>query len=329
MHHRACVRKIPLLILWPFGLLAGTQLFADVLTLKDGRQISGSVESGNTQEVHIKAGDQSQTIDVHEVQTIQFGVSSSAPPAAPSGPAPAQPNTLILKDGTHVAGRWWSIDATTMHFLVNNQLQHYPRRDVLGVTFGNATLPQPSAQSPPPAASAQSPAGAAQPPPRAPTLARPSSGSPSSTAPRTLSQPEEIGAVYFWNGKGLIPLEVSQAVERKSGSTQYWEMPGPQSRVRTNEASELVFILRLPKGVNPAGYSLFVLETANGSRRTRSQPGRRGSLVTWPVDIKINDESSLITYALSVKDLLPGEYSFSQNGSNDAYCFGVDRSPGQ
>ena len=133
--------------------------------------------------------------------------------------------------------------------------------------------------------------------------------------------------VYFWNGKGLIPLEVNQAVEHRSRSTQYWEIPAARSRVRLNEASSLVFILRLPKGVNPAGYSLFPLEIVNGSRRTRSQAGRRGGLVTWPVDIQINDETSLITYALSVRDLPAGEYSFSPSNSNDGYCFGVDPSP--
>ena len=99
--------------------------------------------------------------------------------------------------------------------------------------------------------------------------------------------------VYSWNGKVLIPLERNQAVEHKSGSTQYWEMPAPQSRVRLNEASSLVFVVRLPKGVDPASYSLFPLVTVNGSRRTRSQPGRRGGLVTWPVDIEKNDEIQL------------------------------------
>lgn len=87
-----------------------------------------------------------------------------------------------------------------------------------------------------------------------------------------------------------------------------------------------MFILRLPEGVDPASYSLFPLVTINGSRRTQSQPGRRGSLATWPVDIKKNDESSLITYALTVRDLPAGEYSFSPSSSNDAYCFGVDTS---
>src|ERR1700683_3266110 len=102
------MRRILLLILWHCGLLAGSRLFADVVTLKDDRQISGLVESGNTQELHIKVGDQLQTIDIHEVQAIQFGVSLPAPatvppppkaaapaPAAPE-PAPAQPNSLIL-----------------------------------------------------------------------------------------------------------------------------------------------------------------------------------------------------------------------------------------
>ena len=136
--------------------------------------------------------------------------------------------------------------------------------------------------------------------------------------------------VYFWNGKVLIPLERNQAVEHKSRSTDYYEMPGPQSPVRLNQAPSLVFILRLPPGVSPAGYSLFPLVTAGGGRRTRSQTGRQGGLVTWPVDIKINDQSSLITYALTVKDLPSGEYSFSPSSSNDGYCFGVDPSaPGQ
>ena len=347
------MRRILLLVLWHVGLLAGNRLFADVVTLKDGRQISGFVESGNTQELHIKVGDQSQTLDVHEVQAIQFGVSLPAPatatpppkaaalaPAA-AEPAPAQPNSLFLTNGTRVTGRWWSIDATDMYFLVNNQLQYYPRPDVSGVTFGNATLPAPLARStPPPAVSAQ-PRASAAPPDRAPRLARSSAGPapqpPTLTRPsgdaaplRGLSQPEEIGTVYFWNGRVLIPLERNQAVEHKKGSTEYWEMPAPQSPVRLNEASSLVFILRLPQGVDPASYSLFPLVTVAGNRRTQSQQGRRGGLATWPVDIDKNDESSLVTYALTVRALPTGEYSFSPSGSNDGYCFGIDPSaPGQ
>ena len=355
------MRRILLLLFWQFGLLSGGllsggRLFADVVTLNDGRQISGLVQSGNIQELHVMVGDQSQAIDIHQIQAIQFGISlpATSPPKAEPAPATqaptavktgaaAQGDTLILKDGTHVAGRWWSVDTSRVHLLVNNQLQHYPRADVSAVTFAGATLPAPpppatSSPTPaPPPASAAPPARAptlarspAGPPPQPPTLIRPSENTKPSAPARGLSQPEQIGVVYFWNGKVLTPLESNEAVERRSGSTAYFEMPGPQSRVRLNEASSLVFIVRLPQGVDPASYSLFPLATVNSSRRTRSQTGRRGVLLTWPVDIEKNDESSLMTYAFRVRDLPIGEYSFSPSGSNDSYCFGVDpATPGQ
>lgn len=308
------MRRILLLGLWQFGLLAGSLLSADTVTLKDGRRISGSVESGNLAELHIKVGDQSQTLDIHQVQAIQFGASP-----APSS-ATGQPNTLDLKDGTHVTGRWWSIDATDVHFLVKDQLQHYPRADVTGVTFGSAT------GTAPPASPTPTPTPAPATPPQPPPAVRPSRSAP---AERGLSQPEEIGAVYFWNGRTLIALERNQAVEHGSGSAPYYEMPAPKSRIRVTEAPTLIFILRLAKGIDPASYSLFPLTTVNGARRTRSQAGRRGALMTWPFDISINDNSSLMTYTLTVRDLPAGEYSFSPSSSNDGYCFGVDPASGQ
>ena len=130
--------------------------------------------------------------------------------------------------------------------------------------------------------------------------------------------------VYFWNGRALYALERNQAVEHRSSSAEYWEIPGAQSRIRVDEASSLVFVLRLAKGVDPASYALFALVTANGARRTRSDPDRKGGLVTWPVDIEVNYASNLMTYALRVRDLPAGEYSFSPTNTNDAYCFAVD-----
>ena len=47
------MRSVLLLVLW-----AGGRLFADVVTLNDGRQVSGLVESGNTQKLQIKTSDQ-------------------------------------------------------------------------------------------------------------------------------------------------------------------------------------------------------------------------------------------------------------------------------
>jgi hypothetical protein len=86
------MRRILLLIFWQFGLLAGGRLFADVVTLKDGHQISGLVETGNIQQLHIKVGDQSQTIDIHEVQAIQFGIFlPAAPPPQAADPASVPP----------------------------------------------------------------------------------------------------------------------------------------------------------------------------------------------------------------------------------------------
>lgn len=348
------MRRILLLVFCQCGLLAGGRLFADIVTLKDGGQVSGQVESGNTQELHVKVEDRSQAIDIHQVQAIQFGVSLAGPPAAPpaspagpapaqADPAPAQPNSLILKDGTRVTGRWWSIDAATLHFLVNNQIQQYARSGVSGVTFGAATLPLPPAHAaPPPVASVQPPASAAQParapaarssagsPPQPSTLTRLGGNTPPSESPRGLSRPDEIGVVYSWNGKVLTPLERSRAGEHRSGSNSYWEIAGPRSRVRLVEDSTLVFVVYLPEGVDPASYSLFSLETVNGGRRTRSQPGRHGGLITWPVEIVKNNEASIVTYALTVRDLPAGEYSFSSSNSNDGYCFGVDPSaPGR
>jgi hypothetical protein len=255
-------------------------------------------------------------------------------------------DTLILKDGTHVTGKWWSLDASKLHFLVNNQLQHYDRSQISAVTFGDATLPPPPAPAPteqPPAAQpspSKSTASQASGPPtlarapesaprQAPSLARPSERTPAQTpapaAGRSVSEPEQIGAVYFRSGaREFIPLEKNQAVERKRGSNTYYEMPSAQSPIRVKSASELVFVVRLPKGIDPSSYSLFPLVVANGARRTESQPGRRGGIVTWPFAIEMIDETGYNTFAFKVKDLPGGEYSFSPSSSNDGYCFGLD-----
>jgi uncharacterized protein YcfJ len=99
------------LAIWLFGTLAGASLFADVVTLKDGRQISGQIESGNTQEIRIKVGDKTQEIDIEDVQAIQFGVTLPAAPANPApapaaaaAPAPAAPAPPSLRSAPSPAG---------------------------------------------------------------------------------------------------------------------------------------------------------------------------------------------------------------------------------
>jgi len=142
------MKRILLLIVWQFGWLAGARLFADVVTLKDGRQISGLVETGNTQEIRIKVGGESQVIDIDRVQSIQFGITLPPPAAAPTPPA-ASP--------APAAGA--------------------PRP--AGATAPSAAAPAPPAASPAPAAAAPRPVGATTPsaapaaPPAAASVARP------------------------------------------------------------------------------------------------------------------------------------------------------------
>ena len=80
------MKRTLLLLLWQFGILAGVNAFADVVTLKDGRQVSGLIQSGNTQEVRIQAEGRTEVIAVDQIQSIRFGQQEVAPPR-PSTPA--------------------------------------------------------------------------------------------------------------------------------------------------------------------------------------------------------------------------------------------------
>jgi len=226
----------------------------------------------------------------------------------------AQADTLVLKDGTKVQGRWWSADVDQIHFLVDNQLQHYARSQVSSVTFGEGAAAPPLDAAPAPAAPAAPKAAAAPAETRTVTLP---------PAPvRNFREPEEAGPVYFRNDSGdLVALERNRAAEQSRGSTQYWEMPNARSPVRLKTAPEMTFVVRVAPGVDPASYSLYPMASENGARRTEAGRGRKTGPVTRPFTIaRLHDA----TYTLTVKDLAAGEYSFSPSGSNDAYCFGVD-----
>jgi hypothetical protein len=64
------------LLLLPFCWLSilpgGNVLAADAITLRDGRTISGLVESGTRGEVRIKIGENSQAVPVDRIQSIRF-----------------------------------------------------------------------------------------------------------------------------------------------------------------------------------------------------------------------------------------------------------------
>jgi hypothetical protein len=82
-----------LLIAGQFCLLHGTNVLADMITLKNGRQISGAVESGGIREVQVRVGSDSQTVAIDQIQSIQFDASL----------APGQ--SITLKAGTAIAIR--------------------------------------------------------------------------------------------------------------------------------------------------------------------------------------------------------------------------------
>ena len=77
-------------------------------------------------------------------------------------------DTLILRNGTRVAGQWWSTDAKTVSFLVNDHLEFFPRTDVTEVVFGDAPA---GTAAPAPAAPGPASAPAAPASPRSPESA--------------------------------------------------------------------------------------------------------------------------------------------------------------
>jgi|SRR5580658_1726732 hypothetical protein len=93
------MRRTLLLTFGQLCLLSTMNIFADVVTLKDGRQISGPVESGSSTEIQIKADGRSQTVALDQVQSIDFG------DPTPVAPPPVVPRTVTLPVGTAISVR--------------------------------------------------------------------------------------------------------------------------------------------------------------------------------------------------------------------------------
>jgi len=143
---------------------------------------------------------------------------------------------------------------------------------------------------------------------------------PPDAAPISIaSQPDLIGAVYFQDPSGtLLSLEQNRGNQqkRRRGNTQetYWEMAGASSQVRFKSGQKMTFVVRLANGIDPKSFKLYPLETKNENRRTTS--------MTLSFNVTKVGESS---YGLTpVRDLAPGEYTFSPTNLDDAYCFGID-----
>ena len=113
-------RILPL-VFWPLCAITGVSALGDVITLKDGRQITGKVQSGGGKQILIKTGAESQVIDVSQIRSIDFdpppGAVSATPENAPPAPqltaarpsaSPAQPTDsarIAVPAGTEIAVR--------------------------------------------------------------------------------------------------------------------------------------------------------------------------------------------------------------------------------
>jgi hypothetical protein len=82
-----------------------TTLQADTVTLKDGSQKVGRIETGAAGEVHLKVNGQSQVIAVDRIQSIQFDTQESFAPILPPVVLTAAPATITLPSGTEIAIR--------------------------------------------------------------------------------------------------------------------------------------------------------------------------------------------------------------------------------
>jgi hypothetical protein len=224
-------------------------------------------------------------------------------------------DTLVLRNGTRIDGRWWATDADTVHFLVNGHLEHYARPDLSEVIFGDAPAP--------PASAAPEPAPVRAVPDAAP---EPVSSTPTQPTVPAVRFPDQIGVVYFQDPRGdLIALEQVVAVEHRTPASfpgrspsRYWGLPGPQSPFRLRADVTLRFAIELPRGISPAQLKLYPLESKNGGRRTKA------AAVT-PAEIPVTMRSiARNVYIYVVGGLAPGEYAFSPANSNLSFCFGVD-----
>jgi hypothetical protein len=86
-------------------VLSAEKVYADTITLKDGRQISGLVQTGASGEIHVKAGSSVQVFAVVAVQSIAFDVPENFAPIPPPALPAAAPANITIPAGTEIAIR--------------------------------------------------------------------------------------------------------------------------------------------------------------------------------------------------------------------------------
>jgi hypothetical protein len=134
----------------------------------------------------------------------------------------------------------------------------------------------------------------------------------SSSAPK----PPKPDLPYLKHADNLVPTELVQAQEQKKKDESTFVIAGAASTAKTPLALP-IFLFQSDK-IAVDTLQLYRLEIKNGHREVTV--GKHGAeaiqLQVTPVEGKI--------YRIEVyNELEPGEYSFSPNNSNTAFCFQV------
>lgn len=80
------------LLTFAVALTLAASAFGDTVRMKDGRVVSGTYLGGSARQVRMEVGDQIQTLDVSDIDRIEFGglaAKPAPPPPPPPPPAPA------------------------------------------------------------------------------------------------------------------------------------------------------------------------------------------------------------------------------------------------
>lgn len=60
----------------------------------------------------------------------------------------AHADTLILRNGMRIKGRWWATDGKVITFLINNHLESFSKTEIVEIVFGDEPAPPPTATRP-------------------------------------------------------------------------------------------------------------------------------------------------------------------------------------
>src|SRR5437899_7499490 len=94
-------------------LLSAFACFADTVTMKDGRVVRGTYLGGSARQVRMEVGDQIQSLDVTDIDRIEFGGAPPPPPPpqAESRPVLRRDDNVMRPDGAPIPAQQMAASA--------------------------------------------------------------------------------------------------------------------------------------------------------------------------------------------------------------------------